>query len=167
MLALTWQLQLSGPEYVDQPGSGNFQFRVSSQETAFEEPSKREVFRVIGLRPTEAIGDPPGLFDQALGTAWSDIGGCEPPQCDGGELILRRSRRRRRSWSSCSGILSNDDEYDCERDCERWRSVVCHRPRGIGHVNNGGARDVDRAEPQENSQPPACHSQLSPETARP
>src|SRR2546430_12536655 len=57
-------------------------------------------------------------------------------------------------------------EYDCERDCERWRSVVCHRPRGIGHVNDGGARDVDRAEPQENSQPPACHSQLSPETAR-
>src|SRR5438094_82108 len=50
---------------------------------------------------------------------------------------------------------------------ERRRSVVCYRPRGIGHVNDGGARDVDRAEPQENSQPPACHSQLSPETARP
>jgi len=69
----SFRLELSWSNHSDNPRARILQLRVRRQQLTTKEPRQREVLSVVGLRPAQAISDPPRLVGQALRTSRADI----------------------------------------------------------------------------------------------
>jgi len=134
----SFRLELGWSNHSDNPRARILQLRVRRQQLTAKEPRQREVLSVVGLRPAQAISDPPRLVDQALRASRADIrlrktpnrgrrelardllspaqlmkhgGRLRPHQVGGNQLLLRQRVESGLGQTGCYDNRRVDDEH--------------------------------------------------------
>ena len=134
----SFRLELGWSNHSDNLRARILQLRIRRQQPTTKEPRQSEVLSIVGLRPAQAISNPPSLVGQALRASGADIrqrktpnrgsrelardlllpaqlmkhrGRLGPHQVGGNELLLRQWVESGLGQTRCYNNCGVDDEH--------------------------------------------------------